>query len=107
MPKLDDTLETGNHCGVNSNKLIDVDIPAVTKFTYLTFVLHGEAWQVIQGWSITEKNYGIACELLQQRYCCPERIIFSHIHALLSLHVSEVLLLHQLQDTMDTLITCA
>ncbi len=44
----------------------DVDIPAVTKFSYLSSFLEGEARQVIQGLSITASNYGIACELLQQ-----------------------------------------
>ena len=90
--------------------LIDVDIPAVTKFSYLSSVLEGEARQVIQGLSITASNYGIACELLQQRYGRPERILFTHIQALLSLQVytaksgataaSHVSSLWQLQDTL-------
>ena len=57
----------------------------MTKFSYLTSVLEGEAKQVVQGLTVTEKNYSVACKLLEERYGRPERIIFAHIQALLSL----------------------
>jgi hypothetical protein len=63
----------------------DTEMPAVAKFSYLVAALEGEAQQVIRGISVTEANYPVACELLKERFGRPERIIFAHIQALLSL----------------------
>ena len=84
-------------------------LPTVSKFTYLTSLLSGEARNVVAGLSVTEANYGIACKLLTERYGRPERIIFSHIQALLSLQAlnnssksskQRTSELWQLQDTL-------
>ena len=84
-------------------------LPTVSKFTYLTSLLSGEARNVVAGLSVTEANYGIACKLLTERYGRPERIIFSRIQALLSLQAlnnsstsskQRTSELWQLQDTL-------
>ena len=86
----------------------ETELSPVTKFSYLASLLEGEAKQVIQGLSVTGRNYEVACELLEQRYGRPERIVFAHIQALLSLQsapavqkgTSRVVSLWQLQDTL-------
>ena len=62
----------------------ETEIPDISKFCYLQSLLEGEAASVIQGLSQTAANYPIACRMLQDRFGKPERIIFAHIQALLS-----------------------
>ncbi len=64
----------------------DSDLPTINKFTYLQLLLHGEDKSAIQGLSVTEANYVKACEILQERFGCTDRIIFQHIQDLL--HIS-------------------
>jgi hypothetical protein len=61
------------------------DMPCVNKFTYLISLLDGEAKQVIDGLTLTEANYNVACELLHKRYGRKELIVFSHVQALLQI----------------------
>ena len=63
----------------------ETDLPEVTKFSYLSSVLEKDAKQVVQGLAVTEANYSIAIQLLQDRFGRKERIIFAHIQSLLSL----------------------
>ncbi|ESP02106.1 hypothetical protein LOTGIDRAFT_111232 [Lottia gigantea] len=60
------------------------DLPDVTKFTYLRSLLDSEAAAVIKGLKLTSDNYGIACNLLKERFGRKELIIFSHIQNLMS-----------------------
>ncbi|XP_068245362.1 uncharacterized protein [Palaemon carinicauda] len=62
----------------------DSDIPTIGKFCNLQSLLKGEARAVIQGLSQTSVNYPIAYNMLKERFGKPERIIFAHIQALLS-----------------------
>ncbi len=62
----------------------DKPIPTVSKFSYLLSALEGEAKGVIQGLSVTESNYSVACQLLQDRFGRTEQIRFAHIQALLN-----------------------
>ena len=62
----------------------DSDIPVISKFSYLVSLLEEEAKSVIQGFSLTSANYKTACDLLKERFGRPERIIFSHVQALLN-----------------------
>ncbi|XP_064653106.1 uncharacterized protein LOC135503461 [Lineus longissimus] len=80
------------------------DIPVVTKFAYLTSLLEGEAKSVVTGLSITKDNYSAAIELLRERFGNRDRLIFSHIQALLnvSLPSPTVRGLWSLQDTIQT-----
>ena len=67
----------------------DTDLPDVTKFTYLNSVLSDEARSSIQGLSLTTANYNTAKAILIERYGKKERIIASHIDALLHITVPE------------------
>ena len=83
-------------------------IPEINKFTYLQSLLTGEAKSAIQGLSITEKHYRIACDILKERYGRKERIIFTHIQELLKIDVpsssrqSKTSMLWKLQDELLT-----
>ena len=68
----------------------DSELPKVTKFTYLKSVLQGEAKESIRGLALTEVNYLAAVNILKERYGRKERIIASHIDALLTIEVPEV-----------------
>lgn len=63
-------------------------LPVITKFTYLKNLLEGEAKAAIDGLTLTEDHYTVACKLLQERFGRKELIIFSHIQSLLSLESS-------------------
>ncbi len=60
-------------------------IPTVSKFSYLLSALEGEAKGVVQGLSVTEANYSVACQLLNERFGRTEQVRFAHIQALLNL----------------------
>jgi hypothetical protein len=47
--------------------------------------LEGEAAEAISGLSLSEENYGVACDILQERFGRPELVRFSHIQELLNL----------------------
>ena len=63
-------------------------LPCVTKLTYLTSLLKGEALATIAGLAVTEENYITARDILEKRYGRKERIIFCHLQKLLSLQAS-------------------
>lgn len=106
LPKFDGTIVSWQPFWDKFKALVDnTDIPPITKFTYLTSVLEGEAKNVLKGISVTDKNYVVACDLLKGRYGRPERIIFAHIQSLLSLNCSTetrstVASLWALEDTL-------
>ena len=83
----------------------DSNLPPITKFTYLRSLLTGEALEVIQGLSLTEKHYKEACELLLARYGRKEKVIFKHVQELLTLAVqnktSTMSSLRKLQDKLQ------
>ena len=56
----------------------------IEKFVYLNSFVTGEAAAVIEGMSMTEVNYASAKKLLEDRFGRREKIIFSHIQALLN-----------------------
>ncbi|GAB1607213.1 hypothetical protein Ahia01_001004600, partial [Argonauta hians] len=76
-------------------------LPAVTKFTYLTSVLKGEAKACIQGLSLTEANYNVAVNILSERFGKKEIIIASHIDTLLNIDIPPSLQTHQLWEILD------
>ena len=63
------------------------DLPDVTKFSCLLSLLQGGARAAVQGLLLSAAHYQIACDLLEQRCGRPERIVFSHVQALLSITV--------------------
>lgn len=83
----------------------ETDLPKVTKFTYLQSLLDGEASSCIRGLAVTAAHYDDACELLKKRFGRTERIIFSHLQALLTVSVPEGKLkagtLRQLYDELQ------
>ena len=69
LPKFDGSVTAWQPFWDKFSALIDnTDLPEVTKFSYLTSVLEGEASHVIQGLAVTESNYSIACDLLKERF---------------------------------------
>jgi hypothetical protein len=60
------------------------DLPAVSKMTYLQSVLQGEAKACVEGLPVTAEHHITACEMLKKRFGRRERIVFSHIQALLN-----------------------
>ena len=77
-------------CAIHENPgLSDVD-----KFNYLKSLLEKSAAATIEGLSLTESNYEIAIELLQQRFGDKQVIISSHMDSLLKLP--------QLRSSTDT-----
>ena len=61
------------------------EIPVVTKFTYLKSLLEGEAKATIDGLTLTQEHYKVACDILQERFGRKELVVFSHIQSLLNL----------------------
>ena len=61
------------------------DLSNVTKFAYLESLLEGEAKAAIQGLSVTEANFQVACDILEKRYGRKEAIIFKHIQDILAM----------------------
>ena len=61
----------------------------VEKFVYLNSFLSGEAAAVIDGLALTDANYSSAKKLLEDRFGRKEKIIFSHIQALLNISSSK------------------
>ena len=57
----------------------------VEKFTYLRGYLEGDALQCIEGFPVTEENYGEAMNLLKERYGNTQVIISSHMNRLINL----------------------
>ena len=61
----------------------DSDLPVTSKFSYLLFLLHGEARQAVQGLAMTADHDNIACQVLEDHLGQKERIIFTHVQKLL------------------------
>ena len=67
-----------------------LELPVITKFTYLQSLLVGEADASISGLTLTSANYTIACKVLEERFGKKEQIIFAHIQALLNMSMPTV-----------------
>ena len=87
------------------------DLAEVQKFTYLRSLLSGDALHAIQGLSLTSANYLGALKILKERFGRSEKIVFSHITALLNIscpsftHLNmsvAVSVLWELYDTLQT-----
>ncbi|XP_064106893.1 uncharacterized protein LOC135215870 [Macrobrachium nipponense] len=63
-------------------------MPPVNKFMYLCSVLEGEAKRVTQGLAQTAANYKSVCELLEERYAKPNKIISAHTQDLMQIAMS-------------------
>ena len=70
-----------HYTNVYCNKTISPSM----KMSYLKRTCKGDAHKMISGYSLTEKSYKIAWELLNKRYGRPERTAMRHISALLNL----------------------
>ena len=66
----------------------ETNLPNVTKFTYLTSSLLGEAMQCVKGLSVTDESYLIARKILEERYLRKDRMIFLHIQKLLGMRTA-------------------
>ena len=76
------------------------DLPDVSKLVYLRSLLYGEAKQAIEGLSVTSVNYSVACEILQERFARPAKVIFAHIEKLLGLGSGRDCDLKTIQDEL-------
>lgn len=85
---------------VNSNP----NLEGVQKFNYLRAQLTGDASRAIAGFPLTNNNYAQAIDLLKTRFGEPQKIISTHMQALLKLPnpTSELTSLQQFYDTMET-----
>ena len=73
----------------NFNALVHTqNISDVTKLTYLTGVLYGEALACIKGLPITDQSYDIAREILLDRYGSKERMIYLHVQKLIECKIA-------------------
>ena len=112
LPKLEIPKFSGNYLEYFSfcdrfDAVVDgSDLPPVTKFTYLQSLLTGEALSSIKGLTITDQNYRVAREILQNRYGRKERIIFEHIQRLLNLPTNPPNNLWVLYNELQTHIRC-
>ena len=80
------------------------DIPDISKFSYLRWLLEGEAKQSIQGLSLTSQHYQSARQILTDRLVVRfERIIFTHIQTLLNMPVMNKCLVSNLWKLNDDL----
>ncbi|XP_064650936.1 uncharacterized protein LOC135502211 [Lineus longissimus] len=82
---------------------------AVTKFSSLLSSLGGDALESIRGFTLTDANYDLARACLTDRYDRKERIIFSHIQALLNFSVPTgvaVAGLWKLRDDLNSHVRC-
>ena len=87
------------------------DLPVVTKFTYLKSLLEGDAKSAIDGLTLTQEHYTVACDILQERFGRTELIVFSHIQSLLNLKPDEkqksaVAKLRSLMDQLNIHVRC-
>ena len=60
------------------------ELPDITKFTYLRYLLKGEAKLSIQGLALANANYTVAIDILKKLFGRTEPILFSHIEELLN-----------------------
>ena len=64
-----------------------IDLPVISKFSYLRTLLEGEPKRAIEGLSLTADHYDVACSILKDRFGRKETIIFTHIQKLYNLSV--------------------
>ena len=81
------------------------NLSKVNKSNYLKNLLEGPALTAIARFALTDENYEVAVQLLEDRFANPQMIISSHMDALLKLDaVSEFLdvgKIRRLYDTID------
>eukprot|EP00795_Rhopilema_esculentum_P008904 gene8904-biopygen10482 len=82
------------------------EISKIDKFSYLKHYLEEPAKKVIAGLALTEKNYDVAVDLLEQRFARPTTIKRAHINELLNLDAvfneKHVKKMRELYDTIET-----
>ena len=61
------------------------DMSKVDKFNYLMSLSEGPASKVVQGFSVTEAIYGIAVDLLHERFGNEQSIVSAHMDELLKM----------------------
>ena len=85
---------------VNSNP----NLGGVQKFNYLRAQLSGDASRAIAGFPLTDSNYEQAVDLLKTRFGESQKIINSHMQALLNLPnpSNDLTSLQQFYDSMET-----
>ena len=76
------------------------DLPSITKLTYLRSLLFGEAELCVAGLRLSSDSYDATVQILKDRYGRRERIVFSHVQALLSLGSAQFDSLQKLKDKL-------
>jgi hypothetical protein len=86
LPKFDGSVTKWQQFWDNFEAVVDTsELPGISKFTYLQSLLEGDAKRTIEGLSLSNANYDVACQLLKERYGRKERIVFAHIQGLLGM----------------------
>ena len=93
-----DSFEVAVH---SNNKLCNIE-----KMNYLLSYLTGEALKTVQGLKLSEPNYSVAIEMLQERYGDKQVLISTHMNKLLNLsnsgNLNDLKYLRQLYNNIDT-----
>ncbi|GFY46040.1 uncharacterized protein TNIN_17911, partial [Trichonephila inaurata madagascariensis] len=86
---------------INKNESLSM----IDKFSYLKSLLGGAAFNVVNGFSLSEENYEKALKLLKQRFGREELVINAHMSKLLNLYPiqdsNNVVGLRKLYDTCE------
>ena len=86
-------------CAVHENQCLS----DVHKLNYLVNSLEGQAYKALEGLEIREENYGMAVQLLKERFGKTQHIISAHMQSLLKLQSFQNEKLSDIRSIYDTL----
>ena len=93
-----DSFEVAVH---SNNKIFSIE-----KMNYLLRYLTGEALRTVQGLKLSEPNYSVSIEMLQERYEDKQILISTYMNKLLNLsnsgNLNDLKYLRQLYNNIDT-----
>jgi len=75
----------------------------VHKLNYLVNSLEGQAYKALEGLKIREENYGMAIQLLKERFGKTQHIISAHMQSLLTLQSFQNDKLSNIRSIYDTI----
>jgi len=86
-------------CAVHENQCLS----DVHKLNYLVNSLEGQAYKALEGLEIREENYGMAVQLLKERFGKTQHIISAHMQSLLKLQSFQNDKLSDVRSIYDTI----
>eukprot|EP00794_Sanderia_malayensis_P000740 gene740-biopygen24 len=85
-------------CTIDENE----DLPKIQKMRYLVNALEGQAYKAIEGMDLTEGNYDEMKEILKARFGKTQKIISSHMQALLNFgHKTTMMSTREVYDNLN------